>query len=43
MVLNFVKKKKLVISFFFKTRTDPTAGSPTVTLLRLLLPLDNVI
>ena len=22
--------------------TDPTAGSPTVTLLRLLLPLDNV-
>ena len=23
--------------------TDPTAGSPTVTLLRLLLPLDNVL
>ena len=23
--------------------TDPTAGSPTVTLLRLLLPLDDVI
>ena len=23
--------------------TDPSAGSPTDTLLRLLLPLDNVI
>lgn len=37
-----LKKKNLVV-VFFKTRTDPTAGSPTVTLLRLLLPLDNVI
>ena len=38
-----IKKKNLVVVFFLKTRTDPTAGSPTVTLLRLLLPLDNVI
>lgn len=29
--------------FVIINETDPTAGSPTVTLLRLLLPLDNVI
>lgn len=34
-------KKYFCINFF--NETDPTAGSPTVTLLRLLLPLDNVI
>ena len=36
-------KKNLVKVILKITRTDPTAGSPTVTLLRLLLPLDNVI
>ena len=30
-----------VLNFFYET--DPSAGSPTDTLLRLLLPLDNVI
>lgn len=34
---------KKEVGYSYKTRTDPTAGSPTVTLLRLLLPLDNVI
>lgn len=34
-------KKRYVCSNFYET--DPSAGSPTDTLLRLLLPLDNVI
>jgi hypothetical protein len=29
--------------FFKELNNDPSAGSPTETLLRLLLPLDNVV
>ena len=43
MVLNFMNKKEVGNSYLIITRTDPSAGSPTDTLLRLLLPLDNVI
>ena len=43
MVFDYKVKKNLVKVILKITRTDPTAGSPTVTLLRLLLPLDNVI
>lgn len=37
----YITYKKYVCSNFYET--DPSAGSPTDTLLRLLLPLDNVI
>ena len=37
------KKTSFLLMKFFKKCNDPSAGSPTDTLLRLLLPLITVI
>ena len=41
------KKKKLLLVFisvsYFNKRNDPSAGSPTDALLRLLFPLDHTV
>ena len=36
-----VTHKLLTIVFLFQINNDPSAGSPTETLLRLLLPLND--
>lgn len=41
--VSIVKRQAFLLLKFYKKCNDPSAGSPTDTLLRLLLPLITVI